>query len=53
MSFYRRQAAAEDNPQLSTQRQQVSGELGINTSHSEAKKTTKTGFVLTEREMEK
>lgn len=43
--FCRRQAAAEDNnPQLSTQLPQVSGELGINTSHSEAKKINNRWF---------
>lgn len=38
MSFYHGQAAAEDNnPQSSTQLQQVTGELRTNTSQSEAK----------------
>lgn len=51
MSFYHGQAAAKDNnPQFSTQLQQVTGELGINTSQSEAKK--KDGFAENGREME-
>lgn len=47
MNFYYRQAAAVDNNRrLSTQPQHVTGELGINTSHSEAKKK---GLVVTQR----
>lgn len=45
MSFYLCQAAAEDNnPHLSTQLLQVTGELGVNTSHNEAKKKKKKGL---------
>lgn len=49
MSFYVCQAAAEDNnPHFSTQLHQATGELGVNTSHNEAKKERKK--VCSERE---
>lgn len=51
--FFHSQAVAQDNnPQLSTQLQQVTGLLGINMSHSEARGKKKDSFAANGGEME-